>query len=115
MRIERVVEEYVNEKKHGDESKQAIANYRHRLQPFLDFCEKYGFTHARDLNARRVKQYKKERVNEDALSPVTLGQQMRTLRDFLSWSEDNAPTPNGLAEHAVVSPDYPIGLSYLQR
>lgn len=115
MRIEQVVEEYINEKKHGEESQQAIANYEYRLQPFLAFCEKYGFEKARDLTARRVGQYKKERVNDESINPVTLEQQMRSLRDFLSWGEENAAMRRGLAENAVVSPDYPISLSYLQR
>ena len=115
MRMEQVVEEYIEEKKHGDESQQAIANYEYRLQPFLAFCEKYGFEKARDLTARRVGQYKKERVNEDGLSPVTLGQQMRTLRDFLRWSHQNTPMRVGLEREAVVSPDYPFSLEYLQR
>jgi site-specific recombinase XerD len=99
MRVETAVEEYKTAKKNaGDET---VVNYSHRLQPFLDFCEKYGFENVRDLTARRVAQYKKERVNHD-IGPVTLEQQLRTLRDFLRWGEKKTALRRGLDEQATI-------------
>ena len=104
MRVETAVEKYKTAKKNaGDE---AVVNYSHRLQPFLDFCEKYGFENVRDLTARRVAQYKKERVNHD-IGPVTLEQQLRTLRDFLRWGEEETSLRGGLSPSCRVRPSFP--------
>jgi site-specific recombinase XerD len=83
MELEKAVEEYRAEKKSTD-NKEAVVNYSHRLQPFLNFCEKYGFTETEDLTERSVRQYRKERVSSVS-NPVSLSQELRTLRSFLRW------------------------------
>jgi site-specific recombinase XerD len=101
MKIEESINKFVESRLNGD-SKQAVCNYSHRLSPFVEFCEEHGFENVRDITARRVKQYKKERVNDEYVSPVILEQQLRTFRNFLRWSEDNTPARTGLSEYAEI-------------
>ena len=94
---EEAVGEYVHEKKYG-ESTEAITNYSFRLEPFLEFCRECGLTELSELNDRTVRFYKRERLQSET-DIRTVGQQLRTFKDFLRFSDedmiDAGVTPQG--------------------
>lgn len=90
------VEQYLDAREY-ELADASIQNMRYRLKRFVEWTDRKGFTDMRELTGRHCEQYKLSRVSDD-LAPITIQQQLQTLRVFLKWCESQEYVKPGIAD-----------------
>jgi integrase len=76
------------------------ANHKHRLKMFLQWCEKHGLEDMNNTRGRHLHEFKKWRAKD--LKPITLKNQLGTVRLFLLFCERLEVAPRGINQRLVL-------------
>jgi site-specific recombinase XerD len=86
-----------------DKADQTVADYGYRLDRFVDWCESQGFESLRQLGGWEIDSYANHRRAND-LAPITLKNELITLRQFFKYAARLELVPESLPER-VELPD----------
>jgi site-specific recombinase XerD len=80
-----------------DKAESTVSGYWYRLKLFIEWCEAEEIESVRDLSGWDLDSYEHDRRATD-VSPVTLSNELTTLRQFLAYCERVELVEDGLSE-----------------
>lgn len=85
------------EEKEAEVSELLYRNYGYALRRFIQFCERHDIEHINDITGYDLKRFKVER-RKDGIKPITLKNNLSTIRVFLRWCAQAGLVEKGMAE-----------------
>lgn len=99
MSPHKAVNEYLADKR-PEVTDSTYANHKHRLKMFLQWCEENGIEDTSNLRGRHLHEFKKWRAED--LKPITLKNQLGTVRLFLQFCERLEVAPMGINQRLAL-------------
>ncbi len=100
MTVRKAVERYLRRRR-SDATESSVKSWKYRLKLFVEWCEGIGVDRVGDLRAYDLDEYYELRSSR--VEPVTLEGEMRTLRTFLTYLDEQLDAvEDGLADAARV-------------
>lgn len=84
------------ERQETELSPDSVKSYRYRLKLFAEWCEREEIENLTELTAWELDEYQHERRKK--AKPITLQNQLGTLKRFIKWAETVGLVEDGLSE-----------------
>lgn len=90
------------EHKATDCAAKTVRAHRYRLNHLVEWCRANGIDNLNELTGRHLQEYRLWRKKDGELAPLTLNQQMSTVRVFLEWCASIEAVPADLYDKVLV-------------